>query len=287
MRSIALVAALLSLPADALAWCQTTTVPEQPDPTRCPPEGRPIAWSSGCVWFRFDPTLRPDPSEISPEALDRVIDASAAAWASVDCGDALVAGPSFRLLRLDDAPSEVGYSATGGNLNTVTFRETWGQDAYHPLDAAAVTIVTFAPRTATILDADTELNLRTPANPRGFVFAVDGDRLRADLQTIVTHELGHAIGLAHSGSRDAVMWFSAGRGEVRQAPTPDDAEGVCTMYPPAREATCLPAPAEGIVRGDGLRCASAHDARDRPHGLTATLALALALATRRRLSAPR
>ena len=116
---------------------------------------------------------------------------------------------------LDDFAVPVGYFEGSPNTNTVTFRDHWGDDAFHAPDAAAITIVTFTSPSARILDADTELNLRTASNPRGFVFATDGRTNAADLPTIVTHEIGHTQGLAHSGERSAVMWYSAGRGEQR------------------------------------------------------------------------
>jgi hypothetical protein len=272
--------ALLTASVDAGAWCQTTTVPDQPDPLMCPAEGRPIAWVSGCTGFRFDPATLPDPAVISREALTLVLDRSARAWASVACDRDTRAAPSFVLARLPDGPSTVGYDPAGGNTNTVLFRTTWGFDAFHPADAAAVTIVTFGARSASILDADTELNLRGPTNPRGFLFSVTGDARSADLQTIVTHEFGHAMGLAHSGLRDAVMWYTAGRGEQRQVPSADDALGICTMYPPGRFAVCDPDVRTARFGGGGLRCHASPGRAEAPAALL--LVLAAVLTARRR-----
>ena len=145
---------------------------------------------------------------------------SARAWSSFACAGTILP-PAFAMTVLGDLTAPVGYFEGAPNINTVAFRDHWGDDAFHAPDAAAITIVTFTSPSARILDADTELNLRSAINPRGFVFATDGRRDAADLPTIVTHELGHTQGLAHSSERSSVMWYSAGRGEQRRGP--DDA----------------------------------------------------------------
>lgn len=283
MRAASLALGLVLAAPAARAYCRTTTMPAQPDPTVCPAEGRPIAWGAGCAGFRFDPALLPDPRVISRAQVGTVLDRSAQAWAAVPCDPSTRAAPSFTLVRLADGPSALGYFEGEGNTNTVAFRERWAEDAYHPPDAAAVTIVTFGARSAAILDADTELNLRTERNPRGFGFATNGDPRSADLQTIVTHEFGHAMGLAHSGMRDAVMWYTAGRGEQRQAPTADDVAGVCEIYPPSRFAICDPDVRSARYVGGGAHCgiARAPGASSRAR-VALALALAAVIARRRR-----
>lgn len=279
MRATSLaLACLLATPA-ASAWCRTTTMPAQPDPTVCPAEGRPIAWSVGCSGFRFDPTVLPDPRVISLAQIGTVLDRSTRAWSSVVCDDATRGAPSFVLARLGDGPSRSGYYEGQANTNSLAFRATWSNDAYHPPDAAAVTIVTFGASSARILDADTDLNLRTDTNPRGFLFAINGDPRSADLQTIVTHEFGHAMGLAHTPIREAVMWYTAGRGEQRQVPTPDDVAGVCAIYPPTRFAICEPEVRAARYVGGGAHCGVG---RSGARGALAALALACAAVIARR-----
>lgn len=281
MRASPLALACLLATPTASAWCRTTTMPAQPDPTVCPSEGRPIAWTTGCAGFRFDPTVLPDPRVISRAQVGTVLDLAARAWSSVSCDEATRAAPSFVLARLADGPSRAGYFEGVANTNTVAFRLRWGEDAYHPPDAAAVTIVTFGARSAAILDADTELNLRGETNPRGFAFAINADPRSADLQTIVTHEFGHSMGLAHSGLREAVMWYTAGRGEQRQEPTPDDVAGICSVYPSSRFAICDPEVRSARFVGGGVHCGVG---RPGARGsLAALVALVAALiATRRR-----
>src|SRR6266446_2979236 len=58
-----------------------------------------------------------------------------------------------------------------------------------------------------------------------------------DFQTVVTHELGHALGLGHSSDATSVMYASLATGTVRRALTaadlnvPDtDAGGACGLH---------------------------------------------------------
>lgn len=275
----AALAAALSRAPTAGAYCRTTTVPAQPDPTVCPSRGVPVAWPGSCVGFRIDPTVLAEGIDL--ETFRGIAVASARAWSSVDCGGG--ASPSFELLFLDDFASPAGWFSDRPNVNTLAFREAWGDDVFHPPDAAAVTIVTFRERSAVMVDTDTDLNLRGPNNPSGFRFSTTGDPTSADLQTVVTHELGHAQGLAHSASRSAVMWYSAGRGEQRRAPTDDDTAGICAVYPPGRVAECVPERGAVSLGGGGLTCAS-RPSRGGPRGACLALfaALALAVSARRR-----
>ncbi|TAK19084.1 MAG: matrixin family metalloprotease [Myxococcaceae bacterium] len=282
---IALALAPLALlsPASAQAYCRTTTCGSQPDPTMCSTCGSPVAWERACIGLRVDPRVLP--TDLTAAAFHAHVVDSARAWSSFTCpGSALRA--AFTLTVLDDFPVPVGYFEGQPNINSVAFRDHWGDDAFHAPDAAAITIVTFTSPSARILDADTELNLRTEANPRGFVFATDGRANAADLPTIVTHELGHTQGLAHSAERSAVMWYSAGRGEQRRVPTDDDRAGLCTIYPPRVTEACVPDPGLVLYSGSGLTCGVSARTTSAPWALLLALA---ALVTRwgRASSGPR
>lgn len=52
-----------------------------------------------------------------------------------------------------------------------------------------------------------------------------------DVETIVLHELGHALGLAHSRVRKATMAAGARPGRMQRALHDDDVQGVCAVYP--------------------------------------------------------
>ena len=291
MRPHPLAVALFSLslsvslvPMTARAFCRTTTCGAQPDPTTCPTCGTPISWGRACIGLRVDPRVLPD--TLTAGAFHGHIVDAARAWSSPCPGGTLPA--AFSLTVLDDLVTPVGYFEGAPNSNTVAFRPRWGDDAFHAPDAAAITIVTFTSASARILDADTELNLRTDANPRGFVFATDGRPNAADLPTIVTHELGHTQGLAHSAERTAVMWFSAGRGEQRRVPTADDRAGLCAIYPPRSVGACEPDPGLLTFRGGGISCTASPRRGGAPWSAGLALA-ALAALTQwgRASSAPR
>lgn len=267
--TLSLVPALTLAPTTALAFCRTTTCGSQPDPTQCPACGNAIAWESACIGLRVDARVLPD--TLTAAAFHGHVADAARAWSSFLC-PGTIRPPSFAMTVLEDLAFPVGYFEGAPNVNTITFRNHWGDDVFHAPDAAAITIVTFTSPSAHIRDADTELNLRSAANPRGFVFATDGRTNAADLHTIVTHELGHTQGLAHSSERSAVMWYSAGRGELRRVPTDDDRAGLCSIYPARIPEACIPDTGRLTFGGDGLSCTTSHGTRTSPECLLLALA---------------
>jgi MYXO-CTERM domain-containing protein len=203
--------------------------------------------------------------------------------------------PEFN--RADQATQE----QTLANANVWMFR-----DADWPyvgsLSTLALTTVTFGVQSGKIFDADVELNS----------FAVDlstGDEnVASDTLSIVTHEAGHFLGLAHSDADLATMSAGYRRGSVDfRTLTPDDEAGICDIYPPDRNvpecdepafiggwaAECS-APASDILAGEtdttaptiyeGCSCRSARGSGSRG-GVLAFAALGLAflrLRSRRR-----
>src|SRR5581483_9427339 len=95
------------------------------------------------------------------------------------------------------------------------------------VNTLALTTLTFNADTGQILDADIELNTRTgqitTSTPVG-----PGDY---DLQSILTHETGHFLGLAHSGHPEAVMFsqYKPQSTSMRML-VQDDIDGICSVY---------------------------------------------------------
>lgn len=249
MRPWLLAAALLASPAAAEAFCRTRTV-AQTDPTRCAVGGGALFWPGGCVSLHVNPAVTAP--NIPGEQLRVLVEEASRAWKTVACDPVTRAAPTFELVVGADRTDPVGYEEGKPNSNMVTWRARWGDDAYHDPRAAAITIVTFGSRSANILDADTELNVRAL-----FPFSLDGAPGTTDLRTVVVHELGHTMGLAHSADRNAVMWFTAGQGERRRTPNADDVAGLCAVYPPSRVIRCDPEVRTESLEGGGLACAAA------------------------------
>lgn len=128
--------------------------------------------------------------------------------------------------------NRVGFNPyTDENANIIVFRD----DAWEESRAIiALTTVTYNIQTGIISDADIELNAKD------YVFGVvakNGPDV-VDLQNTLTHELGHAFGLAHSEKIQAAMYPYSGAGETRLSTLyPDDIEGISSIYPLGME-TC-------------------------------------------------
>jgi hypothetical protein len=145
-------------------------------------------------------------------------------FGAVDCG----------LIQYNDNKSN------GGNTNVLVFRDdTWPHDAFK----IALTTATFSTLTGEIYDADIEVNTKD------YHFTTGDTDVEYDLLSVITHEVGHFYGLAHSPDLEATMFSTYVPGTMQQRTLElDDMAGLCSTYPPAtfdRE-TCNPIPRHGF-----------------------------------------
>jgi len=135
--------------------------------------------------------------------------------------------PNVELTVTAGKTSGIGFDRSGGkNQNEIVALEDWPFDE----NFIAATVVTMNARTHEILDADIALNARShkfkvlPAHANG--------GSHDDIQNTVTHELGHALGLAHNPEVEhAVMFPSAKPGEVQKRElSDDDRDGLFALY---------------------------------------------------------
>jgi Matrixin len=117
--------------------------------------------------------------------------------------------PAIVVQRGPDDP--IGYRRSGKNKNTVRFAADGDPLAN---GALAITVITFDAHAKQILDADVVLN-----GEHGFAFfdrdARDQGMTTYDLQNVLTHELGHLLGLGEDfADEDATMYAFSQPGEI-------------------------------------------------------------------------
>lgn len=284
-RALPLLAllAVVGASSPAGAWCRTTTSRLRSSvPGECAMTGIPLSWRNRCTGYSLYRLGVPE--EVPWDDLVSIMQTSAAAWAAATCDEHGRERQFYEVRELSPTLNPTGYISTGQNSNTISFRSRWGEDAIHRQGTIAITIVTFDSLTGEIYDGDIELNtFHETNNTGGFQFSIARltEMGSADLQTILTHELGHFHGLAHSANDRAVMWPEAGLGETRRDLTYDDTAGVCAIYPASQTPVgvrCNPVPYGGLATLPGGTKVTGGSCSVGPVGARARGAAAAALA---------
>jgi hypothetical protein len=245
--AVALAAATLALPRAALAFCRTMACPLPPDfapqPEACvpadfdswcasqspPDKAIPVWWRSACVSY----DIQQNASRQVPYATADAMFANAfARWTSLACPGTPGPGGSVRAsIDVRDlgpvACDEVQYNQDQGNQHVIIFHDdVWPHDDQY--NTLGLTTITYNPDTGEIYDADMEINATVPLTltdpvPQGGY----------DLQSIITHESGHFLGMAHSGDIHATMFavYTPGDTTLRTLAA-DDIAGLCSIYQP-------------------------------------------------------
>ncbi len=231
------------------AFCRTTTcnpndstAPNacQYDSNGCPTNGSVLSWPQACVAFSIQKDASPL-RNITFDTMETVTGDAYNQWSLMDCGGGLV--PSIGLVMRSPVDCDaVEYNRIPGqpNANIWMFRDQeW---PYGSVGTLALTTVSFDAITGEILDADVELNSAQENITVGDV-GID-----FDLASIVQHESGHTLGLAHSPVKAATMYAQYTPGEVlKRSLSADDIAGICAIYPPGQNrGACDPTPIHGF-----------------------------------------
>lgn len=244
--------------------------------------------------YSIDMTGSPDLDRASVEA---VVSRSFDAWLGVRCGGV---APGFEVQETAEPSDcrEAEYRGRGGNVNTIAFIDDWASYVEHPHDydpfAFAVTTVWNVTATGEILDVDMQIN--QTLGPYGVCPAAGCPGVEtmsaetADLQNIVTHELGHFFGIGHSQVLGATMYAVSLRGETaKRILRTDDVDAFCAIYPPGSlPAECDFTPVGGLrldcpsTNGGGGRCSLDHASQSKPWWSGLGILIGATLLVRRR-----
>jgi hypothetical protein len=250
--------AALFVCARADAYCRTKacdTEPsygdvwdEEPQPTLCVrdaggcfTQGTPLFWPSNCLAFSVH-GAGSESSDIDYETAEAIIELAFEKWATVDCGDGQ--SPSFRAVNVGAVTCrQAEYNQLDSNANAFMFRDKdWPYR--NAIDTLALTTVTYNVETAAIYDADVEMNSAQAT----FTTTETPPSDAADFEAVVTHEVGHFLGLSHSEVDAATMrgiGYQVGTVGLRTLAS-DDIAGICEIYPPGERVSSKCSPRHGF-----------------------------------------
>ncbi len=206
-------------------------------------------------------------------------------WASPSCTDLYF---DFEGLTPDRETNLVRLETGSDGDNRVVWREAaWppeGVDAGAvPDGVAALTTISYNTETGEIVDADIDLN----GFDNFWTTTDDETQAATDIQNVLTHEIGHLLGLAHVDDQQATMYGETPQAELeKRSLTSDDLAGLCTIYPfdePTPVGPDQPPPHAG-VQGASTGCSLAPSGSGAPWPLP--LLLPALLLVRRRASGP-
>lgn len=250
------LAALATFAAEATAhaFCRTTTCPLPPSfspaqgagcfpgdfAASCaalnpPAKDLVLFWRNACVSY----DVQKDGTKWAPfSTVLQIVDTAFAQWTASQCAPTGSGATQVSISAHNLGPvacNQVQYSSDQGNQHVILFHDdVWPHDiggaGADSISASTLglTTVTFDADTGEIYDVDTEINGTKPLSVSDP--PADGSY---DLSSIITHEMGHFLGLAHSDHSDTTMYafYMLGSTSMRTL-SDDDKAGLCAIYPP-------------------------------------------------------
>ena len=150
--------------------------------------------------------------DIDPGAIEQAVQETAAAWDCTKYGGYL----SFEY----DGTSKITDVSAYDDTHAISFVDTW----VDPPELLALTYV-FSGEDGEIKHFDMQINSHF------YTWTLDGANGTHDLQNMLAHEFGHALGLGHSAELEATMAPTAPPGEISKRDLhTDDIQGFVYLY---------------------------------------------------------
>lgn len=231
LRRCLVVLGLLLSAREASAYCRTTTEKSPPDYDAtvggCWAQGVPLFWRNACVGYSMQASSS---RKISYQTAANALSTAFTRWTGATCATDGTGRSRTSIDVRDLGPAEcanVEYKSGVANQNVVVFRdEVWK----YGKTVLGLTTVVYSPETGEIYNADMELNT-LDMEPLATADPVAPDAY--DFASVVTHEAGHFLGIAHSNELGSTMYarYDQGQTNMRNL-SQDDVKAVCDIYRP-------------------------------------------------------
>lgn len=219
---------------EAAAFCRTTTCDANSqscdtNDEGCVKTGVPVIWKTLPIVYRF---YSGGSSKLDDSKVRKAVKAAFATWEGVKCAHG---NTSVQFSQGEDITEDKPLTAKeASSAFGIYFRDdSWPHDDAN--ESLALTNQIYGDRFGDISYADIEVN--TAEND--FTFSNNDATQGIDFQSVMTHEAGHYLGLAHSLNDDSIMvpryCQSSDRCQTIEAKrelSDDDVQAVCDVYPP-------------------------------------------------------
>ncbi len=208
---------------DAAAFCRTTTVAVPPDHNPvdgCFLQGVPLYHPSSCLPYRLQ---NKESAKLPNAQISDKLARAFAAWTAPNP----VCTPGIAAIELAPVDDELIANYVQGQRghNIVGVPATWPHTGGG--ETLALATLTFNADSGEIYDVDLEIN----PNP-AWSFTETPPAEGFDLESALTHEVGHMLGFAHTEKPDATMFasYTPGTTTIRDLDR-DDQDAICWVYP--------------------------------------------------------
>ncbi len=163
------------------------------------------------------------PPDLTVDEVGDVARSAAEAWSSVPCASARIEYAGHRPTLADLAPGEIPFHFADPTITSCFPRQTIGWTAV-PCPGE------FPDKTVFLNIKDYDWSIEPHPFQPAYTDPNADERLLIDVESVLTHEFGHVLGLSHSQDPLATMYASYRGDGGQRTLAVDDKLGVCSLY---------------------------------------------------------